>query len=149
MRALSSRSSSSISSGSGAITSNPPDSAMSAKSRVEHLDRLRIGRSRKSDHEAIADVPHRVVVRVEADDLVACGLDVVGDQEEVDVRVRDELPARQLVDDELSPVRPVRAVRDVEQHDRSGRRLAGLQERQQLEGLVEGAEAAGQAHERV
>ena len=49
----------------------------------------------------------------------------------------------------VAPVLPVGAAGDVEQHDRRGLGLARLQQREQLERLVEGAEAAGQEHERV
>ena len=57
--------------------------------------------------------------------------------------------SRSSASDELQPGGPVRATGHVEEHDRRGRRLAGLHERQQLERFVERAEAAGKQHERV
>ena len=90
-----------------------------------------------------------MVVRVEADDLVDRGLDAVGDAEEVMFLGRDVARAFELALDERAPVLPVGAAGHVEEHDRRRLRLAGLEEGEQLEGLVEGAEAAGEQHERV
>ena len=58
-------------------------------------------------------------------------------------------PSTSSAFDEVAPGAPVRPAGHVEEHDRRRLRLAGLHQRQQLERLVERAEAAGQQHEAV
>ena len=86
-----------------------------------------------------------MVVAVEAEDLADGGGDVVGDAVQAVVVVVDVTPAHDFVDEEALPRVPVGAVLDlVEEHDRVRVGLAGLLQGEQLEGLVEGAEATGE-----
>ena len=133
--------------------------------RVDDLDRAarhdvgevpcQLGQRRRLRHltdaedERAFDEPHRVVVGVEAEHLVDRAGDVVGDVQECEVLGGDVAAVSQLVLDEREPGLPVGAARHVEQHHGRRLRLAGLQQGQQLEGFVEGAETAGKQHERV
>ena len=116
---------------------------MSAKSALSAASAASDGSVLHAQHEIAVDEPQRVVVAVEAGDLGERDVHVVGDRARArGRRARCSRAVAQLALDELHPARPVRAAGHVEQHDRRGRRLAGLHERQQLERLVERAEAA-------
>src|SRR5699024_9269163 len=100
-----------------------------------------------ADHQAVADPADRVVPAVEAGDQPAGGGDVVGAVGQVDVLGVDVAALGQLVDDEPGPRVPVGPAGLVEEHDGGGDGLAGLLEGEQLQRLVEGAEAAGEGDE--
>ena len=117
------------------------------EARVELLD-LGGGRGgRQPDHQAVAAPADGVVAAPEGLDLGDGGGHVVGDAVQGVVVGRDEPHAGELRVDVVVPGSPVGAARGVEQHHRGGDGLAGLEQGQQLEGLVLGAEATGQAHE--
>ena len=122
---------------------------MSANSSFSAASSCVGGQRVHAQHEIAVDEPQRVVVAVEGRDLFERDVRVVGDLHELEVVRRDVPAVAQLRLHELQPGGPVGATGHVEQHDRRGRRLAGLHERQQLERFVERAEAAGKEHERV
>src|SRR5437879_2318825 len=111
-------------------------------------DRRRQWRAQAND-ETVADVPRRMVDAVEGPDLVDRDVDAIGNFEEAHVDGRDETAAQQVVLYVALPRLPVRPARGVEKYDRHRPRLAGLHERQRLEPLVVGAEAAREEHDRV
>ena len=110
---------------------------------------LGVGRTMlHADHELVADVPNRVVVGVEALDLADRDLVVVGDAVQRPVGRRHQTTPDEVCLDELVDGFPVLVSGRVEEDDRHRDALAGLGQGQQLEGLVERAEPAWQAHER-
>ena len=122
---------------------------MSANSSLSAASSSADGASLHPQHEPAVDEAHRVVVGVEAHDLVDGHLDVVGGAEQREVVVADVARVEQLLGDERLPGVPVRAARNVEQHDRGRLCLARLQQGEQLERLVERAEATREQDERV
>ncbi len=107
-----------------------------------HLGRRRGGL--QPDDQAVADPAQRVVVTVEAEDLARRLEDVVGDQIEAGVLRPDQAPGGHLFGHEPFPGVPVATTRHFQQDHGGGLSLARLQQGQELEGLVEGAETAGQ-----
>ena len=94
------------------------------------------------DHEEVAHPPARVVVAIEAEDLVGGLVHVVGDLVKSVVVGRDEPSSFEVVSHEPLPRFPVGAAVDVEEHEGRGLGLAGLQEGEQLERLVLSAESS-------
>ena len=85
---------------------------------------------------------------VEVEDLVDRNVDVFGDAVQVEVVGCDQLLFDEGVDETL-PTAPVSRPRSLEHRDRVDIGLPGLDQRQQLEGLILGPEAAGKEDERV
>ena len=71
----------------------------------------------------------------------------MGDREKMKVGTGYEAEFQQIVVQESAPGLPVEAVRAIHQDDRHDRCLAGLEQGQHLESLVERPEAAGKKHE--
>ncbi|HTW97177.1 MAG TPA: TIGR00730 family Rossman fold protein, partial [Acidimicrobiales bacterium] len=79
--------------------------------------------------------------------LADCLVDVVGDQVERGVERVGEAAGVDLAGDEVLPALPVARPGRLDEGNRGGLGLAGLQQGEQLEALVEGAEPAGQDEE--
>ncbi len=98
------------------------------------------------DHQEVADPPARAVVPVEGEECMGGGVDVVGEREERAVVCGDQTAGLDLVAEEPVPPLPVGAAGHVQHDHRSRLGLAGLEQGEQLEPLVERAEPAGQDH---
>ena len=96
----------------------------------------------QADHEPAADPSDGVEVAARRQQLVDCGVDAVGDQEQGEVVGVDVAAGADLLPHVVDEGGPEPAAGLVEQDDRCRRRLAGLCQGQQLEGLVERAEAS-------
>src|SRR4030081_3062285 len=99
---------------------------------AQRVERCVIRRPLQPDHQQTFDVAKRVVVRVEAGDLVDRLLDVIGDEHEIQVVLADVAACEQLAFHEIAPGVPERPSGNVEQDDRRRLRLSRLDEGQQL-----------------
>ena len=107
----------------------------------------RVGGLLEPQDQALADEAGRAVVGVEGldffDGLVWGG----SDAEQGEVGRVDEMPPQHFVTNEVEPAAPVGAAFRLEKDDGMEVTLTGLDQGQELEGLVQGTEAAGQQDE--
>src|SRR5439155_986033 len=106
-------------------------------------------RVNEAQHELVADDPRRVVDAVEACDLAHRVLDRLRDAVEARVDRVDEPPLDQRARGPSVPDPPERLRPGLDEHDGDDRRLARLDERQELEGLVHRAVAAREERDRA
>src|SRR5881296_3965131 len=106
-------------------------------------------RVNEAQHELVADDPRRVVDAVKACDLAHRVLDRLRDAVEARVDRVDEPPLDQRARGPSVPDPPERLRPGLDEHDGDDRRLARLDERQELEGLVHRAVAAREERDRA
>jgi hypothetical protein len=125
----------------------PPDVAEAGAVQRRQLGI--VGRHPQAQHQQLAHEATRVVVAVEADDLAHGLVDVLGDAVQRHVVGIDQPAVAQVRGHVLLPVPPVVPPRRVHEHHRHDLAASGLDQRQRLEALVVGAEAAREQRDRV
>ena len=113
--------------GRGPVRQIPFERADVGELLVERRQLLLVRREAAADDHGRPDEAPRVVVAVEAEDLLDGDVDVVGDPVEGPVLGVDQAAACHLASRNALEPLPVRVAGEVHQHDRGGLGLAGLQ----------------------
>ena len=116
---------------------------------VDLVEQCVVERPLQAEHEVCADVAHAVIHAVEPHNFLDGVLDPIGQTIERHVFFADHAVVEQPAADELVERRPVVAARLVQQDHRHHVVLAGLQQREHFEALVECTEPAGHQTESV
>ena len=105
--------------------------------------------SLEANEKLVADVARRVVHAIEAQHFFTSLLGFLDDSVERLVLFRDQTVPEHALFDEPHQILEVAGLGTLDHHHRKRRLLAGLQQRQHFEALVQGAEPAGKQRHRV